>query len=59
MNRGEKQASKICTARTRQKNYDRHRERLRNIKPSIDTGAPKRYPHLKRNLKKLQLEHGK
>jgi len=56
MYRSEKSSSKVCTSRTRKKNYDRHRARLKNIKPSIDTGAPKKFPHLKRNLKKLQTE---
>ena len=41
-----------------QKNYNAHRDRLRNMQPSIDTSAPRSIKRMnRRNIKREMLEH--
>eukprot|EP00929_Paragymnodinium_shiwhaense_P088304 TRINITY_DN4859_c0_g1_i2.p1 TRINITY_DN4859_c0_g1~~TRINITY_DN4859_c0_g1_i2.p1 ORF type:complete len:459 (-),score=94.53 TRINITY_DN4859_c0_g1_i2:130-1506(-) len=48
---------KICEKRWEQRRHEMHRERLQNIKPTIDTREPKavRMEHVFNNLKKEQM----
>jgi hypothetical protein len=59
MFRAEPVHSKICVQKNRDRNYDLHQKKLKQIKTSIDNKPPKEYPHLRKNLKKLQNETGK
>jgi hypothetical protein len=59
MHRSELVHSKICVQKNRDRNYDIHQKKLKQIKTSIDNKAPKDYPHLRKNLKKLQTDTGK
>ncbi len=51
-------ASKICSKKWEERAYELHRKKLANIKPSIDTKAPKQYSHFKSNKKKQQMQEG-
>lgn len=51
-------ANKICARKWQQREYEIHRKKLKAIKPSINNKPPNEYPHLKRNLKKLQNDRG-
>lgn len=51
-------ASKLCENKNRERAYQLHLQKLKNIKPSINNAPPKEMPHLKRNMKKLQTEQG-
>lgn len=58
MDRGRKampMGNKQCYARHVKMCQDKHKEKLREMKCSIDNQAPKRHTHLSRNLKKEQL----
>lgn len=50
--------NKITQARHVKYCQDLHKRRLQSIKPSIDNKAPRKFKHLKRNLKKEQVEEG-
>ena len=47
--------NKQCHARHVKKCQENHRRKLAEMKCSIDNKAPKRHPHLRKNLKKEQL----
>ena len=47
--------NKQCHARMMQKQQERHKKKLLEMKCSIDNREPKRHSHLRRNLKKEQL----
>ena len=47
--------NKQCHARYVKKCQENHRRKLAEMKCSIDNKAPKRLPHLRKNLKKEQL----
>eukprot|EP00933_Yihiella_yeosuensis_P046479 TRINITY_DN42005_c0_g1_i1.p1 TRINITY_DN42005_c0_g1~~TRINITY_DN42005_c0_g1_i1.p1 ORF type:complete len:317 (+),score=68.44 TRINITY_DN42005_c0_g1_i1:100-1050(+) len=50
-------ASKACANRVRQRDHDLHKQRLRNMKPQIDTKKPEtmHLDHLRNNLKREQM----
>ncbi|KAL9646325.1 hypothetical protein ABK040_014478 [Willaertia magna] len=54
MYRAEPSVNHFCTRQQRESNYKKHRDALANIKPSVDTNAPKDFPHLRQNAKKKQ-----
>ncbi|KAG2378111.1 hypothetical protein C9374_008733 [Naegleria lovaniensis] len=56
MFRAEPQQNYLCTRKVRERSYKKHRDALASIKPSIDTTAPKDYPHLRTNAKKKQMQ---
>uniref|UniRef100_A0A7S1KQX3 C2 domain-containing protein n=1 Tax=Percolomonas cosmopolitus TaxID=63605 RepID=A0A7S1KQX3_9EUKA len=56
MHRAKPTASKLCEKRNKDRAYEIHMKKLRNMKSSLNTKGPKKMPHLKRNLKKLQME---
>eukprot|EP00933_Yihiella_yeosuensis_P053173 TRINITY_DN51358_c0_g1_i1.p1 TRINITY_DN51358_c0_g1~~TRINITY_DN51358_c0_g1_i1.p1 ORF type:complete len:306 (-),score=53.17 TRINITY_DN51358_c0_g1_i1:155-1072(-) len=49
--------SKICTSRIQQREHDRHKDRIRNIKSQVDTRPPMvcNLAHIRTNLKKEQM----
>lgn len=47
--------NKQCHARFVQKQQEKHKKKLLEMKCSIDNKEPKRHNHLRRNLKKEQL----
>jgi hypothetical protein len=49
--------SKICAKRVQQREHERHKERIRNMKPQIDTRPPMvaNLDHIRINLKKEQM----
>lgn len=58
MDRGRKAmpvGNKACYNRHVKMCQDRHKKKMREMKCSIDNGAPKRHTHLTKNLKKEQL----
>ena len=47
--------NKQCYQRQVQKTQEKHKQKLREMKCSIDNAPPKRHNHLHKNLKKEQL----
>lgn len=49
--------NRLCEKRNEQRRQELHREKLRTMKPSIDTEEPKclRLDHIRNNLKREQL----
>merc|ERR1719356_853606 len=49
--------NKLCAERTRQKNLELHRQRIKAMKPQVDTSEPNvvHLDHLRTNLKREQL----
>jgi len=58
MYRAELSQNYLCTRKVRERSYQKHKDALASIKPSIDTTAPKDFPHLRQNAKKKQLQKG-
>ena len=56
--KAEPKGSKLTWARDKERSMDRHQQRLKNMKSSIDNSAPRKFKHLKRNLKKEQMLEG-
>jgi hypothetical protein len=49
-------ASKGLQRRWDERKLQEHRERLRRVKPTVDSGPPTDFVHLKQNLRKRQIE---
>mmetsp|Transcript_116457 Transcript_116457/g.267383 ORF Transcript_116457/g.267383 Transcript_116457/m.267383 type:complete len:367 (-) Transcript_116457:387-1487(-) len=49
--------NKICARKTEQRRHELHRDKIRRMKPSVDTTAPlsRTYDHVRVNLKREQL----
>lgn len=49
--------NKICAKRGEQRRHDQHREKIRTMKPSIDTSEPRvcQFDHIRNNLKREQM----
>lgn len=58
MHRAEPVVNKLVIEKNRDRAYNRHREKLAQVKPSIDNKPPNAYPHLQKNWKKIQTENG-
>jgi uncharacterized protein (UPF0261 family) len=58
MHRAEPVANKIVSEKWRDRAYNKHRDKLTKIKPSIDNKAPQSFPHLQKNWKRIQTENG-
>ena len=56
--KAEPRASKLLYEKEVKAKQQRHKARLKQMKPSVDNKAPKRFRHLERNLKKEQLQEG-
>ena len=50
--------NKLLGKRWEEKDFKVHELKLSKVKPTIDTSSPKRYPHLERKRKRVQLETG-
>lgn len=50
-------ANKACAERVRQRNHEMHRQRMRQMRPQVDTSEPHtiKMDHLRNNLKREQL----
>jgi hypothetical protein len=48
-------ASKGLQRRWDERKLQEHRERLRRVKPTVDSGPPTDFVHLKQNLRKRQV----
>jgi len=57
MYRAEKVGSKACTERVRKREHDMHKQRIKGMRPQIDTTQPEtmHLDHLRNNLKREQL----
>jgi E3 ubiquitin-protein ligase TRIP12 len=57
MYRAEKVGSKACTDRVRKREHDMHKQRIKGMRPQIDTTQPEtmHLDHLRNNLKREQL----
>jgi E3 ubiquitin-protein ligase TRIP12 len=57
MHRGITKGNKICAKWDEQRRHDRHRERIRNIRPVTDTSEPfaLQMDHIRNNLKREQM----
>ena len=58
MHRSQKISNKICDRKWKERQYRIHKQKLRNMKASIDNKPPKQYKHLEKNWKKIQMEEG-
>lgn len=56
MFRAQPVGSRLCAQKWQEDQYKRHRQKLAQVKPSVDNRSPPRFRHLEVNLKRAQTE---
>ncbi len=59
MHRAEPVSNKLVIQKSRDQSYNIHRDKLSNVKSTIDNKPPKVHSHLKNKAKKAQVEKGR